>query len=82
MKMKGGLVKIAYIQRKDIDTEKWNGVIAESPSETIYPYSWYLDAVSENWSAFVVDDYRFVMPLVWKKKAGPGARKPVSRSVR
>jgi hypothetical protein len=45
-------------------------VIADSPAETIYPYSWYLDAVSENWSALVAGDYRFVMPVVWKKKAG------------
>lgn len=49
---------------------KWDDLIAHSPAETIYPYSWYLDAVSEKWSAFVVDDYRFVMPVVWKKKAG------------
>jgi hypothetical protein len=62
--------KIAYIHRKDIDTDKWNGIIADSPAETLYPYSWYLDAVAENWSALVADDYRFIMPVVWKKKAG------------
>lgn len=50
--------------------EKWDRLIAESLAETIYPYSWYLDLVAENWSALVVDDYRFVMPVVWKKKAG------------
>jgi hypothetical protein len=44
--------------------------VAESPAETIYPYSWYLDAVSDTWSALVADDYRFIMPVVWKKKAG------------
>jgi len=63
-------VKITYIHRRDIDTEKWNGIIADSPAETIYPYSWYLDAVADNWSALVADDYRFIMPVVWKKKAG------------
>lgn len=45
-------------------------MIADCTAETIYPYSWYLDAVAENWSALVVDDYRYVMPVVWKKKAG------------
>ena len=49
---------------------RWDDLIANSTLETIYPYSWYLDTVSENWSALVVDDYRFVMPVVWKKKAG------------
>ena len=63
-------MKIDFIKRKEIEVEKWDRLIAESPAETIYPYAWYLDAVSENWSALVVDDYRFVMPVVWKKKAG------------
>ena len=61
---------LRFINRKVIDTEKWDQVIAESPAETIYPYSWYLDAVASNWSALVADDYRFIMPVVWKKKAG------------
>lgn len=63
-------VKIRFIQRGDIDTEKWDEVIAQSPAETIYPYAWYLDTVAAKWSALVIEDYRFIMPLVWKKKAG------------
>lgn len=63
-------MKIDFLKRKEIQEEKWDLLIAGSLAETIYPYSWYLDAVSENWSALVVDDYRFVMPVVWKKKAG------------
>lgn len=63
-------MKIAYIHRGAIDTEKWDQVIAQSPAETIYGYSWYLDAVAARWSALVAEDYRFIMPVVWKKKAG------------
>jgi hypothetical protein len=63
-------LKIDFLKRKEIDAGKWDQVIAGSPAETIYPYSWYLDAVTDNWSALVVDDYRFVMPVIWKKKAG------------
>ncbi len=63
-------MKIEFKKRKEIEVEKWDRLIAESLAETIYPYSWYLDLVAENWSALVVDDYRFVMPVVWKKKAG------------
>jgi hypothetical protein len=63
-------VKIRFIQREAIDTEKWDQVITESPAETIYPYSWYLDIVTSKWSALAADDYRFIMPVVWKKKAG------------
>jgi hypothetical protein len=61
---------LKLLKRKDIDVPKWDELIANSTAETIYPYSWYLDTVSENWSALVMDDYRFVMPVVWKKKAG------------
>jgi len=71
--MNTGLISkamLSLVKRKDIDTLRWDDVIAHSPAETIYPYSWYLDAVSQNWSALIVDDYRFIMPVVWKKKAG------------
>jgi hypothetical protein len=61
---------IKFLDRKEIDSGRWDSVIAGSPAEAIYGYSWYLDQVAENWSALVVDDYRFVMPLVWKKKVG------------
>jgi len=63
-------VKIEYLQRREIDDGKWDEVIARSPAETLYPYSWYLDAAAERWSALVMGDYRFIMPLVWKKKYG------------
>ncbi len=61
---------LKLVPRKEIDVQKWDDLIASSLSETIYPYCWYLDTVSENWSAMVVDDYKFVMPVVWKKKVG------------
>ena len=59
-----------FLQRKQIDTGKWDDVIAHSPAENIYAYSWYLDQVADNWSALVLDDYRYIMPVVWKKRAG------------
>jgi len=61
---------IEFVHRKDLDTGRWDELIAQSTAETLYPYSWYLDAAAANWSALVMDDYRFVMPLVWKKKYG------------
>ena len=61
---------IRFIDRKEIDAGKWDKLIAQSPAETIYPYTWYLDQVADNWSALVLDDYLFVMPVAWKKKVG------------
>ena len=63
-------MEIRYLKRNEIDSGRWDEVIARSPMETLYPYSWYLDAAAENWSALMIGDYRFVMPLVWKKKYG------------
>ncbi|MCK4749392.1 MAG: hypothetical protein KAT15_20200, partial [Bacteroidales bacterium] len=32
--------------------------------------SWYLDAAADHWSALIMDDYRYIMPVVWKRKFG------------
>ncbi len=61
---------IRFIDRKEIDAGKWDKLIAQSPAETIYAYTWYLDQVADNWSALVLDDYRYVMPVAWKRKVG------------
>ena len=61
---------IRYLDRREVDAKKWDEVIVRSQAETLYPYSWYLDLVADKWSALVMDDYQFVMPLVWKKKLG------------
>ncbi len=49
---------------------RWDELIASSAAETLYPYSWYLDAAAIRWSALVAGDYRFVMPLPWNRKFG------------
>lgn len=53
---------------KDIDKKKWNACIDSSPDACIFVYSFYLDAVCENWSALVLNDYEAVFPLVSKSK--------------
>lgn len=71
--MSTGLISrdmLRWVKRSEIDTGRWNDVIENSPAETIYPYSWYLDAVAQNWSALIAEDYRFLMPVIWKKKVG------------
>ena len=58
------------MHRNAIDDRLWNRVIEGSAAETIYPYSWYLDSVAGHWSALIGDNYRYLMPLVWKRKYG------------
>ena len=41
----------------------------EKSSElNLYCFSWYLDAVSDNWGALVMGDYEFIMPIPYTVK--------------
>ncbi len=61
-------MKISYLPQANIDKIKWGRCIDNSANGLIYGYSFYLDAMSENWDALVLNDYEMVMPLTWKKK--------------
>ena len=61
---------IRFLRRQQIDDERWNGVISSSRHETIYPYSWYLDACADNWAGYVMGDYECVMPVAFRRKIG------------
>lgn len=61
---------ITYILQKDIDKSKWDACIATAANGLVYAYSWYLDAMSNNWDALILNDYETVMPLTWNKKYG------------
>ena len=59
-----------FIKRKDIDESKWNACVESSAQSLPYAFSWYLDAVAENWDALIWRDYEFIVPLVWLRKLG------------
>ena len=61
---------IKYIERKHIDSEKWNDCINQSFNGNLYGYSWFLDIVGGEWDALVENDYERVFPLVYRKKFG------------
>lgn len=61
---------IHYLQREQIDTEKWDRCIDRAYNGRIYAYSYYLDYMSRHWDALVLGDYEAVMPLTWNKKYG------------
>ena len=61
---------IQYIKRKDLNVEKYDTCIENSLQSRIYAFSWYLDIVADNWDVLVLDDYKAVMPLPWRKKHG------------
>jgi len=61
---------ILYLERKDIDVQKWNACISNSENENIYGYAEYLDIMAVHWDALVINDYQAVMALPWKQKLG------------
>lgn len=61
---------IKYTHRKELDIIKYNACVVNSFQSKIHAFSWYLDIVADNWSVLVLDDYKAVMPICWRKKYG------------
>lgn len=59
---------IHYVERKQVDDRLWNTCIDSATNGLIYACTDYLDGMCDNWSALVLDDYKAVMPLPWRKK--------------
>lgn len=64
------MLLLRYTKHEHIDMAKWDNCIAGATNGNIYAYSFYLDAMADNWHALIWDDYKAVMPLTWKKKYG------------
>lgn len=61
---------IQFLTRMQINIAKWDNCIDKASNGLIYSFSFYLDALCDNWDAFVFGDYEAVMPLPWRKKIG------------
>jgi hypothetical protein len=56
------------IEHTKIDKIKWDRCIRESCNESIFVYSWYLDALGEDWLGYIWNDYEAVFPIAVKHK--------------
>lgn len=61
---------IHHVQREAIDAVAWDRCIKNAENGLIYGYTFYLDAMADNWDALVWEEYAFVMPLPWRQKWG------------
>lgn len=61
---------IIYVPYERIDKAKWDACIDTAGNGLLYARSTYLDCMAEQWDALVLDDYKAVMPLTWRKKYG------------
>lgn len=65
--------KLRFFTHSEIDKQKWDECIDQSPQGLVYALSFYLDAVSPNWGAVIEENesnYLTVMPLTEKSKYG------------
>lgn len=62
--------QIRYLRNEMVDTSKWDRCIDNASNGLIYSYSFYLNKMSRNWDALVLNDYEAVMPITWNKKYG------------
>ena len=63
-------LNLQYLSYQQIDKVKWDDCINKSSNRLIYAESIYLDNMCEHWDAIILDDYKAVMPIPWKKKMG------------
>jgi hypothetical protein len=61
---------IRYVTHNDLDKSKWDSCIESSSNGIVFAYSWYLDAVCDNWDALVLNEYEAVFPITKKSKFG------------
>ena len=57
------------IARKHINIKKWDELVKSTPNSSFFSYSWYLDAVAENWIIIVNDDYTSGISLPYIERA-------------
>ena len=62
--------EIRFVKNVDIDCEKWDRCIGNSPFGIAYAYSWFLERICNHWDALIWGDYLYVMPLVNNLKYG------------
>ncbi len=64
------MANIQYLASNQIDKQQWDRCMEKASNSLIYGFSYYLDAMTDNWDALVLNNYEAVMPLPWRKKWG------------
>ena len=62
--------QLDIIPSQQIDTSKWNECINKNNNGFIYANSFCLDTMTDHWYGLIIDDYKTVIPLPWRKKWG------------
>jgi len=61
---------VQYLLHHQVNKQEWDKCISSAGNGLIYAQSFYLDAMSKQWDALVLNNYEAVMPLTFNKKYG------------
>ncbi len=62
--------RLRFIHNSEIDIQRWDKVVDNSPNSRVYAKSWFLDIVNADWNGLIYGDYEYVMPLAFSRKWG------------
>jgi hypothetical protein len=62
------MTSMNFVQRPQINSQKWDLLVAKTEHAGIYNYSYFLDSVCENWSIYVDDKYTMGIAIPFTKK--------------
>jgi N-acetylglutamate synthase-like GNAT family acetyltransferase len=57
-----------FVYRPQIDSEKWDLLVASTKHAGIYNYSYFLDLVCENWCVFIDENYSMGIAIPYTNK--------------
>lgn len=63
-------MSIRLLTRTEIDAARWDACVAKADHGLIYVTAGFLDLMTDQWSAVLIDDYRAVMPIPFRTKWG------------
>jgi hypothetical protein len=58
---------VRLIKRLDLDEDRWNTCVLNSPAFRHYALTYFLDASSDNWQGLIGENYKWVWPLPIKR---------------
>lgn len=62
-------MQLKIIERNNLDLQKWDALVNQSSTTAVFSYSFYLDAVAENWCALVDENYTVGLALPYTVRA-------------
>lgn len=70
-------VRIELLKRAEIDDERWNAVVKNSPYFRHYALTYFMDATASRWKGMIGGDYEWVWPLAVKTFPLPQVYQPL-----